>query len=202
MEGPRRTSLSRVVARETRHRGRASHPRQDQDRSALADKKEKRFLQGRLEAQLNHRERALELFQTILRRPEGASRAVLIATLCAVAETNLRLKTPEAGDDPLEDFVEHHPTDPELPTIFHKLDQLYRAQRTPSNQELRRWATDPIQPRRSLAQWYLARSELRAGRRENALKIFGELRDAHPQLASAGRRSPRVCATRARQSAV
>lgn len=150
--------------------------------ASLADKKEKRFLQGRIEAQLNHRERALELFQTILRRPEGASRAVLIATLCAVAEVNLRLKTPESGDDPLEDFVEHHPTDPGLPTIFHKLDQLYRAQRTPSNQELRRWAADPIQPRRSLAQWYLARSELRAGRRENAQKIFGELRDAPPQL--------------------
>jgi tetratricopeptide (TPR) repeat protein len=148
--------------------------------TALADKKEKRFLQGRLEAQLNHRERALELFQTILRRPEGASRSVLIATLCAVAETSLRLKTPETGDDPLEDFVEHHPTDPELPTIFKKLDQLYRAERTPSNQELRRWANDSVQPRRALAQWNLARSELRAGRRENARRIFGELRDARP----------------------
>jgi TolA-binding protein len=152
--------------------------------TALADKKEKRFLQGRLEAQLNHRERALELFQTILRRPEGASRAVLIATLCAVGETSLRLKTPDTGDDPLEDFVEHHPTDPELPTIFRKLDQLYRAERTPSNQELRRWANDPVQPRRALAQWYLARSELRAGRRENALRIFGDLRAAHPQFAA------------------
>jgi hypothetical protein len=149
--------------------------------TALADKKEKRFLQGRLEAQLNHRERALELFQTILRRPEGATRAVLIATLCAVGETSLRLKTPETGDDPLEDFVEHHPADPELPTIFKKLDQLYRAQRTPSNQELRRWANDPIQPRRALAQWYLARSELRAGRRENALRVFGEMRAALAQ---------------------
>ena len=66
--------------------------------------------------------------------------------------------------------------------FFKKLDQLYRAERTPSNQELRRWANDPVQPRRSLAQWYLARSELRAGRRENALRIFGELRDARPQL--------------------
>jgi len=152
--------------------------------TALADKKEKRFLQGRLEAQLNHRERALELFQTILRRPEGASRSVLIATLCAVGETSLRLKSPDTGDDALEDFVEHHPTDPELPTLFRKLDQLYRAERTPSNQELRRWANDPLQPRRALAQWYLARSELRAGRRDNALRIFGELRGAHPQLAA------------------
>jgi hypothetical protein len=150
--------------------------------SALADKKEKRFLQGRLEAQLNHHERALELFQTILRRPEGASRAVLVATLCAVGEISLRLNAPETGDDPLEDFVEHHPTDPELPTIFKKLDQLYRAERTPSNQELLRWASDPVQPRHALAQWYLARSELRVGRRDNAIRIFSELRNAHPQL--------------------
>lgn len=144
--------------------------------AALSDKKEKRFLQGRLEAQLDHPERAIELLQTILRSPEGTSRAVLIATLCAIAEANLRLGTPEAGDDPLEDFVEHHPTDPELPVVFEKLDQLYRAERQPSSQELGRWANDSVQPRRSLAQWYLARSELRAGRREGALRLFAKFR--------------------------
>jgi TolA-binding protein len=144
--------------------------------AVLGDKKLKRFLQGRVEAQLNHRERAIELFQTILRRPESASRAVLIATLCAIADANLQLGTPESGDDPLEDFIEHHPTDPELPTIFEKLDQVYRAERQPSSQELSRWAKDSIQPRRALAQWYLARSELRAGRRDNALRIFAQLR--------------------------
>ena len=64
--------------------------------TALADKKEKRFLQGRIEAQLNHPERALELFQTILRRPEGASRAVLIATLCAVGRDQFAIEN--AGD--------------------------------------------------------------------------------------------------------
>ena len=150
--------------------------------SALADKKEKRFLQGRVEAQSNHHERAIELFQTIVRRPEGTTRAVLVATLCAIAEESLKLRTPEAGDDALEDFIEHHPADPELPRIFAKLDQLYRAERTPSVPELNRWANDSIQPRRALAQWYLARNELRAKRRDNALRIFGELRGSHPQL--------------------
>jgi len=144
--------------------------------AALSDKKEKRFLQGRIEAQLDHHERALELFQTILRSSEGTGRAVLIATLCAIADSNLRLGTPEAGDDALEDFVEHHPTDPELPVVFEKLDQLYRVERQPSSQELGRWANDSLQPRRSLAQWYLARSELRAGRRESALRLFAKLR--------------------------
>jgi thioredoxin-like negative regulator of GroEL len=145
--------------------------------AALADKKEKRYLQGRLEAQLNHHERAIELYQTVLRRPEGTARAVLIATLCATAESHLQLQSPEAGDDPLEDFIEHHPGDPELPVIFEKLDQLYRAERQPSTQELGRWANDPAQPRRSLAQWYFARTELRAGRRETALRAYAKLRE-------------------------
>jgi outer membrane protein assembly factor BamD (BamD/ComL family) len=152
--------------------------------AALADKKEKRYLQGRLEAQLNHHERALELYQTILRRPEGASRAVLIATLCAVADSHLQLQTPEAGDDPLEDFIEHHPTDPELPTIFEKLDQLYRAERQSSSQELTRWANDAAQPRAALAQWYLARAEFRAGRREAALRAYARLRENRAGIAA------------------
>ena len=145
--------------------------------AALADKKEKRYLQGRLEAQLNHPERATELYQTILRRAEGTTRAVLIATLCATAEAHLQLQTPEVGDDPLEDFIEHHPTDPELPTIFEKLDQLYRAERQPSSQELSRWANDPAQPRHALALWYFARAELRAGRRDAASKAYAKLRE-------------------------
>ena len=131
--------------------------------AALGDKKEKRYLQGRLQAQLDNHERALELYQTVVRRTEGVSRPVFIATLCAIAESHLQLRRPAAGDDALENFVEHYPTDPELPTIFAKLDQLYRAERQFSNQELSRWANDSIQPRRSRAQWYLARSELRAG---------------------------------------
>jgi tetratricopeptide (TPR) repeat protein len=150
--------------------------------AALGDKKEKRYLQGRLEAQLNHHERATELYQTILRRPEGASRAVLIATLCAMTESHLQLQTPEAGDDPLEDFIEHHPTDPELPAIFEKLDQLYRAERQASSQELSRWSNDSAQPRRSLAGWYLARAELRAGRREAAARAYAKLREDHVQF--------------------
>jgi predicted negative regulator of RcsB-dependent stress response len=150
--------------------------------AALGDKKEKRYLQGRLEAQLNHHERAIELYQTILRRPEGSNRAVLIATLCANAESHLQLQTPESGDDALEDFIEHHPTDSELPAIFEKLDQLYAAENQVSGQELNRWANDPAQPRRALAQWYFARSEVRAGRREAARRAFAKLRDEHAKF--------------------
>ena len=150
--------------------------------AALGDKKEKRYLQGRLQAQLDNHERAVELYQTVVRRPESVSRAVFVATLCAIAESYLHLRRPALGDDALENFVEHYPTDPELPTIFAKLDQLYRAERQFSNQELSRWANDTIQPRRSLAQWYLARSELRAGRRDGARRAYSRFRDGHAKL--------------------
>src|SRR5205085_418255 len=91
--------------------------------------------------------------------------------------SHLQLQTPEIGDDPLEDFIEHHPTDPALPTIFEKLDQLYRAERQASSQELSRWANDPAQPRCALAQWYFARAELRAGRRDAASRAYAKLRE-------------------------
>src|SRR5207237_1303045 len=90
--------------------------------------------------------------------------------------------TPETGDDSLEDFIEHHPTDPELPTVFEKLDQIYQAERQASSQELSRWANDPVQPRRALAEWYLARAELRAGRREAAARAYAKLREDRTQL--------------------
>ena len=150
--------------------------------AALGDKKEKRYLQGRLQAQLDNHARAVELYQTVVRRPESVSRAVFVATLCAIADSYLQLRRPASGDDALENFVEHYPTDPELPTIFAKLDQLYRAERQFSNQELSRWANDSIQPRRSLAQWYLARSELRAGRRDGARRAYSRLREDRAKL--------------------
>ncbi len=150
--------------------------------TTTGDKKERRFLRSQLERRLGHYDRALQLLQTILQRPEGASRANLIATLCAIADIHLQLGSAEAGDDRLEDFIEHHGTDPGLPVVFEKLDQLYQGQRIPSNQELRKWANDPAQPRRALAQWYMAKSELRAGHLENAEKFFTDLRADKVQM--------------------
>src|SRR5204863_9332967 len=97
--------------------------------------------------------------------------------LAAIAEPLLQLQKPETGDDALEDLIEHHPTDSELWVIFEKLDELYRAERQASSQELSRWMNDPAQPRRALAQWYFARAELRAGRRDAASSAYAKLRE-------------------------
>src|SRR5882724_4812736 len=48
--------------------------------------------------------------------------------------------------------------------------------RRPSRNELERWVRSPEQPRRTFARWYLARFEIRAGRRERARQLFTDLR--------------------------
>ena len=143
--------------------------------TSIAEKKERRFLRGRLEAQLNHPGRAVELLRTIPKEPTDVSHSMLMAALFALADAHLQLKSPDAADDALEEFIERNPNDRDLPELFAKLDQVYQIEKKPSRSDLSRWVRDPAQPRRSLAQWYLARLELRAGNRDIALRLFGDL---------------------------
>jgi len=149
--------------------------------ATIAEKKERHFLRGRLELALHRPDRAIGTFDSILKQPNGATHETLAAVLFALADTHMQLGTPETGDDALENFIEHHPYDVDLARIFAKLDQLYRAERKPSRTELDRWARDPAQPRRAFAQWYLARFDLRVGRRDRAADSFTALRRSHPQ---------------------
>ena len=149
----------------------------DELRPALAtERKERHLLRARLELISRHQEKAVGLFQSLLQKPEDASHGVILAALFGLADAQAEQKTPEAGADTLEDFIEHHPGDVDLARIFAKLDQLYRASRKPPRAELERWVRDPAQPRRSLARQYLARFEVRAGHRERALQLFSDLR--------------------------
>src|SRR5205814_4338314 len=96
--------------------------------------------------------------------------------LFGIAEAHAESKAPEAGDDVIELFSDHHPADPDLALLFEKLDELYRAERRPSRNELEKWVRRPEQPRRTFARWYLARMESRAGHRERTRQLFSELR--------------------------
>src|SRR5258707_12086281 len=131
---------------------------------------------------LHRPDRVITIFESVLKNPEGATHETLTAALFALADAHLQLKTPENGDDALENFIEHRPSDVDLAGVFAKLDELYRAERKPSRAELDRWTRDPAEPRRAFAQWYLARFDLRLGRRDRALEYFAALRRTHPQL--------------------
>src|SRR6059058_4693426 len=142
----------------------------------VAERRERRVLRGRLELILQRPERAIGMFQALLKRPEGAAHATLIAALFGIAEAHLQLKTPEAGDDVIEQFVDLHPADSDLPLLFAKLDELYRAEHKPSRNELEKWVRRPEEPRRTFARWYLARLEIRGGRSDRARQLFSDLR--------------------------
>ena len=138
----------------------------------VAERRERRVLRGRLELILQRPERAIGMFQALLKRPH----ATLIAALFGIADAHVQLKTPEAGDDVLERFIDRHPADSDLALLFEKLDSLYRAEHKPSRNELEKWVRRPEQPRRTFARWYLARMEVRAGRTERARQLFSDLR--------------------------
>ncbi|HEY2143097.1 MAG TPA: tetratricopeptide repeat protein [Candidatus Udaeobacter sp.] len=142
----------------------------------VAERRERRVLRGRLELILQRPERAIGMFQALLKRPEGSPHATLIAALCGIADAHMQLKTPESGDDMIEQFIDRHASDPDLPLLFEKLDFLYRAEHKPSRNELEKWVRRPEEPRRTFARWYLARLEVRAGRRERARQLFADLR--------------------------
>jgi TolA-binding protein/thioredoxin-like negative regulator of GroEL len=144
--------------------------------NSIPERRERRVLRGRLELILHRPERAIGMFQAILKRPEGTPHSILLAALFGIAEAHLQLKTPEIGDDVLERFIDQHHADRDLPLVFAKLDELYRAERKPSRNELEKWVRRPEQPRRTIARWYLARLEIRAGRRERARELLTDLR--------------------------
>ena len=150
----------------------------------VRDKRQKRLLHARLELLNQKPERAIGLLDSLVKKPEGESRETVIAALFAIADAHLQLNTPEAGDDYLEDFIERHPNDPAVPQVFAKLDQVYRAERKAPRNELEKWARDPMQPRRGFARWYLAQIDLRAGRREEAMRQFEQIRSATPVAAA------------------
>jgi outer membrane protein assembly factor BamD (BamD/ComL family) len=152
------------------------------EQETTAERKERRFLRGQLDLAQNHTEHALANFEPLIKKPKDVSHALAIAALFGIADAHLRLKTPESGDDFLEDFIDHHPNDVALPELFAKLDELYRAERKPARAELERWSHEAEQPRRGFAQWYLARIELRAGHRDRALQFLRALQTANAKI--------------------
>src|SRR4029077_5939133 len=104
--------------------------------TSVAQRRERRVLRGRLELILQRPERAIGMFQALLKRPEGTPHATLIAALFGIADAHLQLNTPAAGGDLLEQIIDGHPADPDLPLLFAKLDELYRAEHKPSRSEL------------------------------------------------------------------
>ena len=148
----------------------------DMQPESVGEENERRLLGGRLELILQRPEKAMSVFEELLKTPENVPHATLIAALFGMVDAHVQLKTPDAGADLIEEFINRYPADPDLSVLFARLDELYRAQRKPSRSELEKWVRNPEQPRRTFARWYLARLESRAGRRDRARQLFRDVR--------------------------
>ncbi len=172
-------------------KGDASNARRvldDMRPESVGEQNERRLLGGRFELILQRPEKAISALEGLLKTPENVAHATLIAALFGMVDAHVQLKTPDAGADLIEEFINRYPADPDLSVLFARLDELYRAQRKPSRSELEKWVRNPEQPRRTFARWYLARLEIRAGRRDRARQLFRDVRrtDAKPpELAAA-----------------
>ena len=143
---------------------------------SVGEENERRLLAGRLELILQRPEKAMSLFEGLLKTPENVPHATLIAALFGMVDAHVQLKAPDAGADLIEEFIDRYSADPDLSVLFARLDELYREERKPSRSGLEKWVRNPEQPRRTFARWYLARLETRAGRRDRARQLFRDVR--------------------------
>jgi TolA-binding protein len=160
----------------------------DMQPESVGEENERRLLGGRLDLILQQPEKAMTLFEELLKTPENVPHATLIAALFGMVDAHVQLKTPEAGADLIEEFINRYSADPDLSVLFARLDELYREERKPSRSELEKWVRNPEQPRRTFARWYLARLETRAGRRDRARQLFRDVRRTDvkpPEVAAA-----------------
>ena len=72
---------------------------------SMAERKERRLLRGRVELILRRPERAISAFQAAVQKPEDTPHETLVTALVGMADAHLQLRTPESGDDVIEQFM-------------------------------------------------------------------------------------------------
>lgn len=144
------------------------------------------YLKGRIALDLGDATRAYELFSGIANSGNPVIRTgAVIGEVDALMSLN---RMPEA-EIRLESYLNQHPQDQGIASLFAKLDELYASISDPSSAELRSWARDAENPEfAAQAAFYLGRHELRAGRDPQALSAFtrfAQQQTGHPLRAEA-----------------
>jgi len=145
----------------------------------VADEENAGVLRGRLELSSGDLERAIGIFQGLLKRPEGAAHPTQSrqsSVSAGSAKCNSKRPKSQTSDRAVCD---RHPADPDLPLLFARLDELYRAEHKPSRNELGEMGcAAPKQPRRTFARWYLARFRNSCRAQGARSQLFTDLRHA------------------------
>jgi TolA-binding protein len=160
----------------------------DQARKLLADSKPAtpievswhQYVEGRIYLAEDQDAPALENFQALLDDPKSLTPALYAGAAIGLAEARIALNGLETADDVLEDFIWHHPESPFLEEMFRRLDNIYAAEESPSDSEIKHWAGQEPPRRAALAGYYLARSLQRQGRTENAIRAYTNFVQKYP----------------------
>ena len=155
-----------------------------------ADQVWHRYLAARLRLLEGDFAAALGEFEQIASRTELLNENVLAGAALGIAECRITLHGWEGADKPLETFLWRYPENVWIDLVFRRLDQIYARQRRAEESELQKWA-DPRKPpsrRAALAQFYVARLQVRGGKSEKAmasLDAFVRRFREHPLIAQA-----------------
>ena len=98
-----------------------------------------------------------------------------------------RNHTPESGDDPLEEFIDHHLTTQRCRKSLRAWMSFTGWNANPRRMSCSAGCETRRSPGQALAQWYFARSELRSGKQEEAIALLNRLRDLELHAPVVGR---------------
>ena len=144
------------------------------------DEKWRRYLAGRLLLSEDQPAPALEIFEELRRDPSHASEALLFGAVLGSSAARAVLNGSDAADSVLEKFIRDDPDSRFLEAAFRQLDVIYAQQAHPSENELKKWAPKPPSRRAALAQYYLARAQVRARKLDRAAATLDEFVQNYP----------------------
>ena len=94
-------------------------------------------------------------------RPAGLTQSLYAAAKLAEAEAKLARSGPDAAEKVLESFLLQNPDSPQIEIVFRRLDQIYALEQNPGESALNSMAAELPEHGAGLAQYYLARLQLR-----------------------------------------
>ena len=134
----------------------------------------KKYLEGRLLLARDQAREALAKFDEIIKDPQGVGENLMVCATLGKTEAQVALGGAEQADGVLEDFIRLHPDSRYLELLFRRLDQIYSNEENASTAELLKWSQNPPARRKALAEFYMARAEIRAKMPEKALADLEE----------------------------
>jgi tetratricopeptide (TPR) repeat protein len=145
-----------------------------------SDRSWRRYLKARIHLHEKNPRAALEDLAPFIPAPdappiEGISQDLRAAAALAEADARLAASGPETAEKVLEAFIRQNPANPQIVTIFRRLDQIYAGDPSTDEGPLSRMAAELPPQSAALAQFYLGGIQVRAKRLEladTALKAF------------------------------